>query len=138
MTRTKKNIKEELNTNSLLDKLTPIMNYLISIENNPISDDKSQFIYTLGIPSNWIINTNDIHVDILKEINNLKLVKISPTDTEESIDNFFNYIVTIVNKNIEIDKKRLELEEEIDKLKSKFDAEQKNLMDDLFKVKEDE
>jgi hypothetical protein len=122
---------------SLLDILNPMMNYLISIENNPISDTESFLVYTLGVPKNWIMETDVVYCSVLKDTPNLKLIKLEQSpDTNLSIDEFYNYIVNLINKNLMIDQKRIELELEINKLKSKFQVEQQELMNDLFNPEE--
>lgn len=122
---------------SLSDILNPIMNYLISIENNPVSDTESYLIYTLGVPKNWIMETDCVFVTVLGETDLLKLIKLEPTnDNELNIDDFYNYIVNLINKNLLIDNKRIELEEEINKLKNKFQVEQEELMNDLFNLED--
>lgn len=126
---TNKTIKQD----SLSEILNPIMNYLISVENNPISDTDSYLIYTLGVPKNWIMETDLVFITVIKETEYLKLIKLEPTsDNDLNIDDFYNYIVNLINKNLLIDTKRLEFEQEINKLKNKFELEQRELMDDLF------
>jgi hypothetical protein len=118
---------------SLLDILNPMMNYLLSIENDIISDSESQLIYTLGVPKNWIMETDLVSATIIQETSLLKIIKIYPTDSSSlKINEFYDYIVNLINKNLLIDTKRIELEEEINKLKNKFEVEQQELMDDLF------
>jgi hypothetical protein len=122
---------------SLLDILNPMMNYLISIENNPVSDTESFLVYTLGVPKNWIMETDIVYCSVLKDTPNLKLIKLEQSpDINLSIDEFYNYIVNLINKNLMIDQKRVELESEINKLKTKFQVEQQELMNDLFNPEE--
>jgi hypothetical protein len=132
----KKNINKT-KLNSLSEILNPIMNYLISIENNPISETESSLIYTLGVPKNWVMETDKINSIILKETDQIKLIKIETiTDNNFDIDQFYNYIINLINKNLLIDQKRYELDLEINKLKSKFQVEQQELMDDMFDSEE--
>jgi hypothetical protein len=129
----RKNIQKTKQGNSLFDLLHPIMNYLISIENEPISDTESNLVFTLGVPKNWIMETDLIYCTIIRETETLKLIKLEPIpDFEFKIDDFYNYIVNLINKNLLIDQKRVELEEQITRLKNKFEVEQKELMDNLF------
>lgn len=133
----RKNIQKTKQDNSLFDLLNPIMNYLISIENNPVSDTESNLVFTLGVPKNWIMETDLVYCSVLKETDSLKLIKLEPSpDFEFKIDDFYNYIVNLINKNLLIDQKRVELEQEINKLKNKFEVEQKELMDNLFNAEE--
>jgi hypothetical protein len=128
----KKNINKT-KLNSLSEILNPIMNYLISIENNPISETESSLIYTLGVPKNWVMETDRINSVILKETDQIKLIKLETIiDNNFDIDQFYNYIINLINKNLLIDQKRYELDLEINKLKSKFQVEQQELMDDMF------
>lgn len=131
----KKNIAKT-KLDSLSDKLNPIMNYLVSIENYIISDTESFLIYTLGVPKNWVMETDLVSMTIISETNFLKLIKLEPSNNKLNIDEFYNHIVNLINKNLLIDTKRLELEEEINKLKNKFEVEQKELMNDLFNLKD--
>lgn len=132
----KKNINKT-KLNSLSEILNPIMNYLISIENNPISETESSLIYTLGVPKNWVMETDKINSIILKETDQIKLIKIETiTDNNFDLDQFYNYIINLINKNLLIDQKRYELDLEINKLKSKFQVEQQELMDDMFDSEE--
>jgi hypothetical protein len=131
----KKKIIDKTKGNSLSEILNPLMNYLISIENNPVSDTESYLIYTLGVPKNWIMETENIFTDVIRETDTLKLIRLEHnSDNNLSVDEFFDYIVNLVNKNLVIDQKRLELEEEINRLKNKFQVEQQELMNDLFNL----
>lgn len=129
MTKTKNNTQK--NTDSLSEIINPIMNYLISIENEPVDENNSQLIYTMGVPRNWIMETDCSYLETLKVTDDLKLIKLEPFE-ETSIDEFFRYIVTLINKNLLIDTKRAQLEEQILILKSQFNEDQKSLMDQLY------
>lgn len=134
MAKTKNNTPK--NTESLSDIISPIMNYLITIENIPLDENNSHLIYTMGVPRNWIMETDYSYSETLKVTDDLKLIKLRPSE-ESSIDEFFQYIVTLINKNLLIDTKRLQLEEQILTLKSKFNEEQKELMDQLYNTDSD-
>lgn len=134
MTKTKNNTQK--NTDSLSEIINPIMNYLISIENEPVDENNSQLIYTMGVPRNWIMETDCSYLEILKVTDDLKLIKLEPFE-ETSIDEFFRYIVTLINKNLLIDTKRAQLEEQILILKSQFNEDQKSLMDQLYNTDSD-
>lgn len=123
----KKMVKE----NKLSEILNPIANYLLSIENNIVSEYQSYYTYTLGVPKNWVIETDYIKCTYLKETNDLFLIKLEPI-LEISIDDFYIHVVNMVNKNILIDKKREELDMEINKLKEKYKLEEEELMKNLF------
>lgn len=134
MTKTKNNTQK--NTDSLSEIINPIMNYLISIENEPVDENNSQLIYTMGVPRNWIMETDCSYLETLKVTDDLKLIKLEPFE-ETSIDEFFRYIVTLINKNLLIDTKRAQLEEQILILKSQFNEDQKSLMDQLYSTDSD-
>lgn len=134
MAKTKNNIQKGIG--SLSEIINPIMNYLISVENIPLDENNSHLIYTMGVPRNWIMETDYSYSETIKVTENLKLIKLRPSE-ETSIDEFFNYIVTLINKNLLIDTKRLQLEEQILTLKSKFNEEQKELMDQLYNTDSD-
>lgn len=134
MTKTKNNTQK--NTDSLSEIINPIMNYLISIENEPVDENNSHLIYTMGVPRNWIMETDCSYLETLKVTDDLKLIKLEPFE-ETSIDEFFRYIVTLINKNLLIDTKRAQLEEQILILKSQFNEDQKSLMDQLYNTDSD-
>lgn len=131
--------KKEVNkNNSLSETLNPMMNYLVSIENNFVSDTESILVYTLGVPKNWIMETDMVFTTVLKQTHDLTLIKLEPSDTSIlTIDEFYNYVVNLITKNLQIDQKRIELESEIIKLKNKFQVEQDELISELYS-KEDE
>lgn len=133
----KKEVNKEKN-NSLSEILNPMMNYLVSIENNLISDTESVLVYTLGVPKNWIMETDMVFTTVLKQTHDLTLIKLEPSDRSTlTIDEFYNYVVNLITKNLQIDQKRIELESEIIKLKNKFQVEQDELISELYN-KEDE
>jgi hypothetical protein len=124
--------KQINNDNSLSFMLDPIMNYLLSIEHIPLDENASYLSYTLGIPNSWIFKSNKIHSIPIKSNNKLSIIKIEPSYYEIGIDVFYLHIIDLINKNIMIDKKREEFENEVNVLKNKFELEQKELFDGLF------
>jgi hypothetical protein len=119
--------------NSLSEILNPLLNYLIQIDNQIISETESFLAYTLGVPKNWIMETDIIYTTILTETPNLKVIKLEKSpDSDLSIDDFYSYIINLIEKNLLIDQKRLELENEINRLKNQFSIEQEELINELY------
>jgi len=125
--------KKDINKQSLIKLFEPISEYLIGIDTIFISETETQFAYKLGVPKNWVMNTNLIDIELMGETDDLMLLKASPINNEKNKDEFYGYLVNLINKNVVIDKKRIELENKINDLKSKFTKEQDNLMNELNK-----
>lgn len=123
---------------SIIDNLRPIINYLLKIEHNPISDDKSSFTYVMGFPFNWVLKSNIVNFNITTKTDKLILVEITPFDPESDVDMIYSHIIEIIEKNIKIDEKRIEYQNQVNQLKSKFEIEQKELLDGLFEHTESE
>lgn len=133
----KKQVNKDEN-NSLSEILNPMMNYLISIENNLVSETESVLVYTLGVPKNWIMETDVVFTTVLRQTHDLSLIKLEPSDTSTlTIDEFYNYIMNLIAKNLQIDQKRMELESEIIKLKNKYQLEQDELISELYNKEEE-
>lgn len=127
MRQKKQSIKQ-----SISKLLEPLSEYLIGIETIILDEDKTHFVYKLGIPRNWVMKTNLMNVEFVGETNKLQLLKLSPVDYNQTKDDFFEYVINLIEKNKIIDKKRIELENKINQLKTKFTDEQDSLMRDLF------
>lgn len=136
----KSNQKNEMPQN-LIDiesALEPLFNYLISIENIPIDENLNTIRITIGVPINWIMETDRISTKIVKNNGHLKLITIEPIlENGENINSFYGYVIELINKNLQIDNKRVELENQINLLKSKFEEEQNELINDLYNKNED-
>lgn len=118
---------------SITGLLEPLSEYLISIETVFMSENETHYSYKLGVPKNWVMNTNMVDVEFVGETSDLQLLKLLPVDYKITKDEFFDYLVTLINKNKIVDQKRMELENKIKELKSKFADEQDSLMKELYK-----
>jgi translation elongation factor EF-1beta len=123
---------------SIMDNLRPIINYLLKIEHNPISEDRSSFTYTMGFPYNWVLKSNILEFNIIRKTDKLLVVEVYPIDIETDVDIIYSNIIEVIEKNIKIDEKRIEYQNRINELKSKFEVEQKELLDGLFESDIDE
>jgi hypothetical protein len=132
MSRKKNNIQKP--EYSILNNLKPIIGYLLKIEHNPISEDQSSFIYTMGFPYNWVLKSSVVEFNIIRKTDKLLVVEVVPFDQESDVDVVYSHIIEVIEKNIKIDEKRIEYQERINELKSKFEVEQKELLDGLFEV----
>jgi len=132
MSRKKNNIQKP--EYSILNNLKPIIGYLLKIEHNPISEDQSSFTYTMGFPYNWVLKSSVVEFNIIRKTDKLLVVEIVPFDPESDVDVVYSHIIEVIEKNIKIDEKRIEYQERINELKSKFEVEQKELLDGLFEV----
>jgi translation elongation factor EF-1beta len=123
---------------SIMDNLRPIINYLLKIEHNPISEDRSSFTYTMGFPYNWVLKSNILEFNIIRKTDKLLVVEVYPIDIETDVDIIYSNIIEVIEKNIKIDEKRIEYQNRINELKSKFEIEQRELLDGLFESDIDE
>jgi translation elongation factor EF-1beta len=123
---------------SIMDNLRPIINYLLKIEHNPISEDRSSFTYTMGFPYNWVLKSNILEFNIIRKTDKLLVVEVYPIDIETDVDIIYSNIIEVIEKNIKIDEKRIEYQNRINELKSKFELEQRELLDGLFESDIDE
>jgi hypothetical protein len=119
---------------SIQDCLKPIINYLLKVEHNPISEDRSSFTYVMGFPYNWVLKSNLLQFNIIRKTDKLLVVEVIPFDIETDVDLVYSHIIEIIEKNIKIDEKRVEYQDQINELKSKFENEQKELLDGLFEL----
>lgn len=123
--------KEEITSISKI--FEPISNYLLGIETILTSEDEqTKYSYKLGVPLNWVLETNKVDCVVLGNTSTLKFVNLSPIDNEMNVDEFYSYVVDLIDKNVIIDNKRLELEKQINELKNKFQDEQYHLMKALY------
>lgn len=125
--------QQEKAGDTLLDILTPIMGYLLKIEHDILSDDKSYLKYVLGVPNTWILKSSDLEFNILKRTDNIQIVEVWPYNTDMDINQTYSAILDIINKNNRIDEIRNEYEREMNNLKNKFESEQKKMLENLFK-----
>lgn len=116
----------------ILETLKPVINYLLDIQHKPISEDKSSFIYTMAFPHKWVLKSNLVEFNIVRTTENLVIVEVLPFDYETDVDKIYSHIIEIINKNIKIDEKRIEYQNQIDNLKIRFENEQKQLLEGLF------
>jgi hypothetical protein len=123
---------------SIMDNLRPIINYLLKIEHNPISEDRSSFTYTMGFPYNWVLKSNILEFNVIRKTDKLLVVEVHPIDIETDVDIVYSNIIEVIEKNIKIDEKRIEYQNRINELKSKFELEQRELLDGLFESDIDE
>jgi hypothetical protein len=123
---------------SIIDNLRPIINYLLNIEHNPINEELSSFTYTMGFPYNWVLKSNILEFNIIRKTDKLLVVEVHPIDIETDVDIVYSNIIEVIEKNIKIDEKRIEYQNRINELKSKFEVEQKELLDGLFESDIDE
>jgi translation elongation factor EF-1beta len=136
MSRKKVNIEKQ--SYSIIENLRPIINYLLNIEHHPINEDKSSFSYVMGFPYNWVLKSSIVNFNIIRKTDKLLVVEVIPIDPEGDVDTIYSHIIEIIEKNIKIDEKRIEYQEQINNLKSKFEVEQKELLDGLFEYEESE
>ena len=114
--------------------LEPISNCLSSITRNTIN---GWYELEIGIPKNWVFNeNNEIGIDVINEVEEGKLLKIFPKNSEVVIDDLILFVNIVVNTNKKIAEKEEEFKAQMEEMKKGLEKKAKDFFLELDELKE--
>lgn len=105
------------------------------LEFNP--ETNSYELY-MGVPNDWMYSGNgkDISIDLYHEMKENSIIKITALDDSLTIDDIIETAKLLVSKNIELERKKEQHREEMEKLKDMMINKEKNFLDYIDTVKD--
>ena len=114
--------------------LEPILEYLISLERDPIN---GWYFLKIGLPNNWVINENDqISFEVLNELSTGKVIKIIPKNDKIIVDDLITFVLIIIKTNQKIAEKEKQFTDKMEEMKSALEKEAVNFYKELDLLKE--
>lgn len=117
------------------DLFEEVEDWFWKLEFNPENNTYELF---LGIPNDWIYSGNgkDISIDLVHEMNENSIIKITTLDENLSIDDVIDTAKLLVSKNKELEKKKEEHRIEMEKLKDMLIEKEKSFLEYIDTVKD--
>jgi hypothetical protein len=112
----------------------PVNGYISSITRNTIN---GWYEIEIGIPKGWVFDENkEIKCEIITELAEGKIIKISPKSDKTVIDDILLFIGVIVETNRKIAEKEKEFTNKMEEMKNVLEQEAKKFYTELDALKE--
>lgn len=117
------------------DLFEDVEEWFWKLESNP---ETGFYELYLGVPNDWMYSGNgkDISIDLFLEMSENSIIKISALDDSLTIDDIINTAKLLVSKNKELEKKKEEHRQEMERLKDMLIEKEKNFLNYIDTVKD--